>query len=169
MTSAARPAGPLTVRKATTGDIPVILDIYREARAFMRTTGNLTQWPDTYPSLADIEADLQEQALYVCTRNNEVLAVFYLVAGPDPTYEHIEGAWLDDEPYHVVHRIAARAGSHAGRHALTWACNTVGNLRIDTHEDNAPMRRLLTNLGFEECGTIVCNDGTPRVAYQRRA
>ena len=39
------------------------------------------------------------------------------------------------------------------------------NLRIDTHADNAPMQHVLEKAGFARCGTIYCQDGSPRVAF----
>ena len=132
----------------------------------MRATGNPTQWPSDYPSLEDISADMAQSALYVCVHKDQVQAVFFFAQGPDHTYDHIDGAWLNGEPYAVVHRIAARAGSGAGKRCIAWACGQVHNLRIDTHKNNAPMRHVLAGMGFVECGTIICEDGTPRVAYQ---
>ncbi|MBR3224048.1 MAG: GNAT family N-acetyltransferase [Atopobiaceae bacterium] len=155
----------MRIRHANKQDIPRILRIYAAARDFMHRSGNPTQWPDDYPGHADVAADMRHSSLYVCEMNEEVLAVFFFAMGPDPTYAHIDGSWLNDEPYGVVHRIAAQQGSGAGRTCIEWACAQVPNLRIDTHEHNAPMRHVLNKLGFAECGTIICEDGTPRVAY----
>jgi len=68
-----------------------------------------------------------------------------------------------------VHRIAtggARKG--AGAFCLNWCLDQCGNLRIDTHRDNRPMRALLAKLGFVYCGVIYVEDGTPRLAYYRK-
>lgn len=154
------------IRHATCADVPAILDIYAGARAFMRKTGNLTQWPEGYPGAEDVLGDIADGNLYVCVGGEELVAVFYMAEGPDPTYAHIDGAWPNDEPYSVIHRIAAREGTGAGRYCIQHVRDSVQNLRIDTHEDNLPMRHVLASLGFVECGTIICNDGTPRIAYQ---
>lgn len=154
------------IRLATQADVPVILDIYAGARIFMRRSGNPTQWPDGYPSIDDVLGDIAVGNLRVCVTDDEIVAVFLLADGPDPTYAHIDGAWPNDEPYSVIHRIAAREGMGAGRHCIQSVCSDVPNVRIDTHKDNLPMRHVLTSLGFVECGTIICNDGTPRIAYQ---
>ena len=154
------------IRRAIEQDVPQILQIYAQARDFMHRSGNPTQWVDGYPGLADVEQDLAQGSLFVCTNNQQVLAAFFCTSGPDPTYEYIDGAWLNDEPYVVVHRIAAKEGSGAGRRCIAWACRQSSNVHIDTHEDNAPMRHVLTSLGFVECGVIICDNGTPRVAYQ---
>jgi RimJ/RimL family protein N-acetyltransferase len=50
---------------------------------------------------------------------------------------------------------------------LTWCLEQRGNIRIDTHDDNLPMQRALEKNGFVPCGRIWCEDGTPRIAYQR--
>ena len=159
-------AARVTIRHATPQDEAAILTLYDEAHMTMRESGNPTQWPLGYPGPEDVHDDLAHESLYVCCLDDAIAAVFFFAPGPDPTYAHIDGAWPNDEPYHVVHRIASRRGSGAGTLSIGWACRQVANLRIDTHEDNAPMRHVLGRLGFVECGTIICANGTPRVAYQ---
>ena len=41
------------------------------------------------------------------------------------------------------------------------------NLRIDTHEDNIPMRSFLLKHGFVECGIIYLENGEERIAYHK--
>ncbi|MDO4502632.1 MAG: GNAT family N-acetyltransferase [Coriobacteriia bacterium] len=101
-------------------------------------------------------------------------AVFYFAVEEDATYARIDdGAWLNDEPYGVVHRIAVAQGTRGlGTHCILWALDRArqlgagGGLRIDTHAQNAPMHGLLAKLGFTTCGTIYTYDGSPRTAYQ---
>lgn len=115
-------------------------------------------------------ADLERQA----NDASGLQAVFYFAIEDDPTYHEIDGAWKSDEAYGVVHRIGvAKRGSGVGSFCMEWAqskakaAGAKGGVRIDTHECNAPMRSMLEKLGYEECGTIICCDGTPRIAYQR--
>lgn len=42
-------------------------------------------------------------------------------------------------------------------------------LRADTHKDNNVMQHLFEKNGFERCGVIYVENGTPRFAYQRCA
>ena len=52
----------------------------------------------------------------------------------DPDYQVIEGAWLNEEPYGVVHRITSDGTVKGAASAcLTWAFGQCGNLKIDTH------------------------------------
>ena len=88
----------------------------------------------------------------------------------EPTYRHIEdGAWLDDSPYGVVHRIASDGSvKGVGAFCIDWAFRQCGHLRIDTHGDNTVMQNLLARLGFRRCGTIyVEEDDFPRFAYEK--
>ena len=41
-----------------------------------------------------------------------------------------------------------------------------GNIRVDTHARNLPMRAKIEARGFVRCGIIHVADGTPRIAYQ---
>ena len=47
------------------------------------------------------------------------------------------------------------------------ADNGYASVRVDTHQGNLPMRRMLEKNGFEYCGTIHLLDGQSRVAYER--
>ena len=40
----------MKVRLATIEDMPVLLEIYQRARAFMMQAGNPNQWPEGHPS-----------------------------------------------------------------------------------------------------------------------
>ena len=116
-----------------------------------------------------IEADSRAGGARVAVADTPALrGVFMFALGDDPTYAVIEdGAWLNDEPYGVIHRISSD-GSARGilRMAVDFALARTNNVRIDTHADNAIMQRALQKAGFARCGTIFCHDGTPRIAFQ---
>ncbi|MCL2401702.1 MAG: GNAT family N-acetyltransferase [Oscillospiraceae bacterium] len=159
----------MIIRKTTTADLDTVCRIYDEGRAIMRQSGNHEQWGGVHPPRALIEEDIRDGTSYVCVRGDEILCVFYFNIERDPTYAKIDGAWLNDEPYGVVHRIAR--GFHAkgaGAFCLQWCFEQCGNLRIDTHSDNVPMRRLLDKLGFTYCGIIWIENGDERLAFQKR-
>ena len=156
------------IRKAQPADWQDILDIYAAARRFMKESGNPTQWGDSFPPEDLIREDIRLGRSYVCEEADRVQAVFALIPGEDPTYQVIEGAWLNDAPYCAVHRVASRGEVRGmATRILEWALDQCGNVRIDTHDDNRPMQRVLEKNGFAKCGRIWIEDGTPRVAYQR--
>ena len=49
--------------------------------------------------------------------------------------------------------------------AVEFAKGRIAHLRIDTHEDNKVMQRAVEKQGFQRCGIILTDDGTPRIAY----
>ena len=160
----------LTIREAMLEDVDRIMEIYDAARAFMRSTGNLVQWINGYPSRDQVGRDIASGSLFVCVGQDDVpVAVFCFVCGPDPTYAVIEnGQWLSDDCYYVVHRMGSD-GSVKGiaGFCLDWCRERCFSLRIDTHADNRVMQHILEREGFTRCGIIYVSDGTPRIAYQR--
>jgi hypothetical protein len=102
--------------------------------------------------------------------NSKIVAVFYFNTEPDPTYDKIDGAWLDDKPCGVVHRIAKRTQvKGAGAFCINWCFEQCHNIKIDTHSDNIPMKKLLGKLGFTYCGIIWIENGDERIAFQKTA
>lgn len=43
----------------------------------------------------------------------------------------------------------------------------VHSIRIDTHEDNKSMQRLIDKNGFKYCGIFYLADGSKRLAYEK--
>ena len=160
------------IKKATIGDLEAILRIYEEARSFMRRTGNGSQWGESHPKRSILESDIENGNLYVCAEHinpNEILGVFCYKEYDDPTYRHIEGgAWLNGEPYGVVHRLAgSRKAKGIGALCLDWCEKKCKNIRIDTHRDNAIMLKVLEKAGYIYCGIIYVADGSERLAFQK--
>lgn len=156
------------IRKAYPSDWNDIMQIYANARRFMKQAGNPTQWGDKFPPGELIRQDICLGQCYVCDIEGRLQGVFAMIPGEDPTYRIIEGAWLNDSPYCAVHRVASR-GEVGGiaTQVLKWSLSRCGNIRIDTHQDNLPMQRVLEKNGFLKCGRIWIQDGTPRIAYQK--
>ncbi len=157
-----------SVRLAQPGDLPRILEIYETARAFMRSSGNPTQWQGGYPPRELLQEDIALGQLFVITGGGGIHGVFVFFQGDDPTYHVIEdGCWTSDEPYGVIHRIAGDGSGGIFPAALAYARSQCPHLRIDTHADNAPMRHILAKYGFSRRGVIYTHDGTPRLAYDQ--
>ncbi len=158
----------MEIRQTTMEDLDVAMQVYETARKTMRSSGNLNQWINGYPSRELIKDDIRKGNSYVVTENGKIVAVLAFIIGPDPTYAKIDGAWLNDSPYGVIHRIGSD-GSTKGviPFVIKYAFTKVDNIRIDTHRDNAIMQHVLTKNGFKRCGIIVIEDGTERVAFQK--
>ena len=157
----------MKIRLANKEYLKAIEQIYENARQFMRSNGNFSQWGNSFPSVGIIQADIKQKCLYV-VEDEAIQAVFTLIMGEDPTYLEIDGAWLNDRSYATLHRIASR-GTQKGifKLIIEFSWSICPNLRIDTHKDNKPMRHLIEKNGFVYCGIIIVGDGTPRLAYQK--
>ena len=162
----------MNIRPARESELPRLMELFDTARAYMRKNGNTVQWVNGYPSEDLIRQDIAQDRAFVVEEDGVVEAVFCYLAGRhvEPTYAVVYGgAWPDDAPYGVIHRLAS-SGKLRGVMGLCadWALSRCPVLRVDTHESNATMRAAMARLGFTECGTIILGDETPRIAFQKR-
>lgn len=162
----------MEIRKAKTDDLPQIRKIYNAAKEYMDASGNPKQWAVGYPPEEYLRQDMELSRLYVCEERGNLCGVFMLSTEDDPTYHYIEGAWLNDESYGVIHRIASDGTTKGVFKLVLEFCKgklneqNITNLRIDTHEDNRTMQHLVEKYEFCRCGIIYLENGSPRIAYQ---
>lgn len=163
----------MKIRKSKFEDLGRMMEIYEHARGFMTEHGNPRQWAAYgWPPRELLESDIAAGNSYVCEHEGRIIGTFYYVSGEhiEPTYETIEnGAWIGDDAYGVVHRIASDGTvKGTGAFCINWAFEQCGHLRIDTHGDNTVMQNLVTKLGFKYCGNIyVVEDNDVRYAYEK--
>ena len=161
----------MDIRLATHNDYEKISAIYADAREFMRMAGNSDQWKDGYPCEEIIRSDIERKQLYVVLDKNEPVAVFVYFFGIEEDYRKIfDGAWKNNDPYGVIHRIAVAKNSHGkglSRLCFDFAFGKCGNVKIDTHKENYPMQKVLVKCGFELCGRIFLKNGDERLGYQK--
>lgn len=163
-------SGNLEMRTAVSKDLPEIMGLYGQARKFMREIGNPDQWKEDYPTQSMIEQDIREGKCRVCEADEEMVGVFYFSPEEkDPDYGPlIQGKWLNEDAYGVIHRIAVSAKQKGvAAFCVDWCWSRCKNIRIDTHEDNVPMRRFLEKMGFQFCGILRLEDGSLRRGYQK--
>ena len=162
------------IRKSKFEDIPEMMKTFAVAVQTMRNNGNLEQWIN-YPPDGLLESDIRAGKSYVIEAGGKLCGTFFFALEEDPTYLVIDdGAWLNDAPYGVIHRIASN-GTERGvlKAAIDYCAQFSTNLRIDTHRDNTIMQHLLEKYGFQKCGIIYVQDAvsdhSPRLAYHRVA
>lgn len=149
-----------------------------QAKANMAAMG-IDQWQAGYPDSATWEADVAEDMAYVGLEDGRVVAVFRYSNEPEEAYDTLEGEWLTTGPYAVVHRCAVDPGQRGCGligELFQFACDKaaaegMASLRIDTHADNAPMRRAVEKFGFTYCGPITLTEGPEaggaRIAFEK--
>lgn len=163
----------MEVRKAESKDVDQIVEIMNQAKTYFKENG-IPQWQGEYPNEIDVMEDIRNSGAYVVSEEDEVLGYSYIASINDPNYAWIEGKWLNSNPYYVVHRTCVRntcKGQGIASMLISFAkekalAEGLRNIRIDTHEMNHSMRRLIEKSGFAYCGIIHVEDGSPRYAYQ---
>lgn len=158
----------MEVRKAVLEDMDEIMRCFDCARKYMRAEGNTKQWINGYPSVELVTDDIAKGNFYVCEEKGKIHGAFALIFGDDPTYAVIEGGeWKNHRPYATIHRIGSD-GQCKGifKTAFDYARERIDDVRADTHEVNITMQAVMEHYGFQRCGIIYVDDGTPRVAYE---
>ena len=160
----------MMIREARPSDMSAIMQVMEAAKKIMRSSGNMHQWGEGYPSETVILSDMEKNGGFVVEEDSKVIAYFAFLPSPEPTYDHIYGGrWLDDvQPYHVIHRIASYPNVHGIFKSIMDFCfSRDANIRIDTHKDNTIMQHNIEKHGFTYCGIIYLASGDERLAYQR--
>ncbi|MDD3193775.1 MAG: GNAT family N-acetyltransferase [Oscillospiraceae bacterium] len=158
----------MQIRHTAPVDLDAVLSLYSAARRFMAENGNPNQWVNGYPGLEQLQADMAAGGSYVCVDNKKIVGTFFFAVGEEPNYRRIDGSWLNDRPYGVVHRITAAPGTQGvATFCLGWCFAQCGNIRIDTHRDNIPMQKALAKNGYRPCGVIYLENGDERIAFQK--
>lgn len=149
-------------------DTEEIFRIYDIARKMMKAHNNPDQWGDYRPEQNVILSDIDSGNLYVIEQDGQIRGIFAFIIGIEPTYQHIDGEWLNHEQYGTIHRVASDGKARGIMQVcLDYCWSILKNIRIDTHHDNKIMQHILEKEGFQRCGIIYVEDGSERIAYQK--
>ncbi len=162
-------------RKSTTNDIKDIVFIIKQAQEYFKEN-DIDQWQNGYPNEQVIINDIKSEESYVLVESGRILGTSFLSFKGEINYDKIyEGRWITNRNYGVIHRIAVlekeKGRGLAGYiiKSMEQICKqkNVESLRIDTHESNKSMQKLLEKNGFRYCGVIYLEDGGKRVAFEK--
>lgn len=173
-------------RKSTYNDVDKILEIIEKAKAEFKKS-RLDQWQNGYPNRQVIENDVKLGISYVLEnfeKNNvesksKIIGTIVLSPEKEMSYSKIEGKWITDDDYMVIHRLAVDTdvkNKGIATKILEFSekvCleKKILSLKTDTHEDNEPMKKLLEKNGFCYCGVIYLDKepdvGEKRIAYEK--
>jgi GNAT superfamily N-acetyltransferase len=160
-------------RKALLSDKELIWNIIQGAILRRKADGS-NQWQDGYPNIDVIENDVNNNYGFVLTLENEVIGYCAVLINDEPQYENIEGKWLTNSDFVVVHRIAI-AKNHLGKglaklilkHIEEFAlANTIFSIKVDTNFDNQAMINTFEKIGYVYCGQVYFRN-SPRRAYEK--
>ncbi len=163
----------MNVQYASIQDINHIIDIIDQSKAYFKES-HINQWQDGYPNRDTFNEDILNNKCFVLKDNDLILGTMYFAIEEDPTYKDIEGSWLTNAKYAVIHRIAVlqkEKGRGYAQYLLDYAIktcidNNIESIRIDTHIDNKSMQSFLKRHGFTLCGTVTLPSGDSRIAFE---
>lgn len=167
-------AEQLQLRKADITEVPVIWEIIQDAIEQRRQEGS-SQWQDGYPNELSITNDINKGYGYVLTENGTILCYAAIIFDKEPAYEDIEGKWLTNGDYGVVHRVAvsklAKGKGIATKlfQSIEGLCleHHIYSIKVDTNFDNVPMLKILDKLGYTYCGEVHFR-GAARKAFEKK-
>ncbi|SJZ98603.1 L-amino acid N-acyltransferase YncA [Pilibacter termitis] len=166
----------MKIRKATQKDMKTILQIFSDARTFLHEQ-EIPQWQGEYPNKLDVLKDIEQNFAYVLTDDEQVIGYAALQQTPDANYRTIsQGSWKNNnDNYATIHRLSTLSSVRqkgVGKlffSLLLYEAKRLGfkEVRVDTHEKNKIMQKVIAALAFEKRGIVTVEDGSPRIAYQK--
>lgn len=160
-------------RKADITDIPEIWAILQNAILRRKNDGS-NQWQDGYPNPEVVKKDVENGYGYVLKDGKTIIGYCAIVINYEPEYDKIEGKWLTNSDFVVIHRIAISEnylGQGLSKTILEFVEDFAKNrnifsIKVDTNHDNLAMLKIFEKSGFTFCG-IVHFRGSPRRAYEK--
>lgn len=165
----------MRLRKSDENDIKNIMEIIEEAQIYFKEQG-INQWQNNYPNENTIKNDIKNCESYVLIKDEQIIATTAISFDGESTYNKIyEGEWMSNDCYGVIHRIAVR-GNYKGMGIASKILKEaeklsktkrINSIRIDTHEDNKSMQKVLLKNGYKYCGVIYLKDNSKRIAFEK--
>jgi len=160
--------------KTSNKDIDNVMKIIKKSQEYFKSQG-IDQWQNNYPNNNVIQNDINNGHSYILIKDDKIIATTAISFDGENTYNKIDGKWLSENDYAVIHRIAVDKlykGLGIGGKIIKEVeklCKEkeVNSIKIDTHKDNKSMKRLLEKNGFEYCGIIYLDDGSERIAFEK--
>ena len=156
--------------KAETSEIWIIL----QQAIIRRKNDGSNQWQDGYPNSEVVKNDIENDYGYVLTEGKNVIGYCAILINDEPEYQKIEGKWLTNLDFVVIHRLALTEnylGKNLSKMIIGFVeefakSKDIYSIKVDTNHDNIPMMKIFEKSGFNFCG-IVHFRGSPRRAYEK--
>lgn len=164
----------MEIRLATQREQDEIFGIIQDAQNYLKEQ-NIPQWQNGYPDLDTVMQDIASQCNFVLCDEAGIVGTCMISFDEDPYYKNIDGKWLSNERYAVIHRLAIKSaakGQGIANQFFEFAQKVakqqgINYIRIDTHEINKSMRKSIEKNGFTQCGIVHVKDHAPRIAYEK--
>lgn len=163
----------MKLKKAKPTQIDKIWEIIQDAIKRRKEDGS-SQWQNGYPNLKTIGDDINDKSGYVLIKNSKVVAYVSIKINDELAYEKIEGKWLTNSDFLVLHRMAVDK-NYLGKGIATNVFklvediakeNQICSIKVDTNFDNEPMLQIFKKLGYQYCGKVFFGT-SERMAFEK--
>lgn len=160
-------------RKAKRTEIAPIWAILQQAIQRRKEDGS-NQWQDGYPNPEVLQKDIEKGAGFVLVAGETIVGYSAVLVNDEPAYGNIEGKWLTNDDFVVMHRVAI-SENYLGKGLAKLMLkniedfalsNNIYSIKADTNFDNIAMMKIFENLGYTYCGEVYFR-GSPRKAYEK--
>lgn len=160
-------------RKAELSEIAPIWEILQQAIQRRKEDGS-NQWQDGYPNPEVIQKDIEKGEGFVLVDGETIIGYSAVLINGEPAYEKIEGKWLTNGDFVVLHRVAISEkylGKGLAKMILKYieefaVSNNIYSIKADTNFDNIAMMKIFESSGYTYCGEVYFR-GSPRKAYEK--
>lgn len=160
-------------RKAEENETQQIWEILQSAIDRRKEDGS-SQWQNGYPNVKTVEEDILQGKGYVLAQGSILIAYCAISISDEVAYNNIDGAWLTDGDYLVIHRVAVSSlhikkgfAKEIIRRSEKFAKeNGIMSVRIDTNFDNFPMLKICEQLQYQYCGMVKMRE-SDRKAFEK--
>lgn len=167
------PNNKIEFRKAQIADKNSIWEIIQQSIERRRIDGS-AQWQNGYPNLQTVENDIAKNFGYVLTVDDKIAVYVALIFNDEPAYNSIDGAWLTNGEFVVIHRVAVSedfAGQGLAKKLFDYIedfvkSENITSIKVDTNYDNIAMLKILESKGYTYCGEVFLAGGM-RKAFEK--
>nr|WP_315161741.1 GNAT family N-acetyltransferase [uncultured Flavobacterium sp.] len=160
-------------RKAELSEIAPIWEILQQAIQRRKVDGS-NQWQDGYPNPEVIQKDIEKGEGFVLVDGETIIGYSAVLINDEPAYEKIEGDWLTNGDFVVLHRVAISEkylGKGLAKMILKYiedfaVSNNIYSIKADTNFDNIAMMKIFESSDYTYCGEVYFR-GSPRKAYEK--
>jgi GNAT superfamily N-acetyltransferase len=160
-------------RKAELSEIAPIWEILQQAIQRRKEDGS-AQWQDGYPNPEVVQKDIEKGEGFVLLDGETIIGYSALLINDEPAYDEIQGNWLTNDDFVVIHRVAISEnylGKGFAKMIIKYVedfalSNNIFSVKADTNFDNIAMMKIFENLSYTYCGEVYFR-GSPRKAYEK--
>lgn len=152
----------MNFRLAIIEDLPQIMDITKRSIQYQVEVEKFQQWNEHYPNESDFLKDMEQSALHVLEKNDQIVGFIVLNKQVYDAYEQVTWSKPTEENFLTIHRVAVDPeirNQRLGFQLLTAVealakSKGVYYLKIDTNSRNLAMNKLILNVGYTFCGEM---------------